>query len=156
MSDTIRGTSESSGSEMESSGSSACFLAGGWCGVGDAGRFFRVGTVVSGGKRPRSTDMAIALGMDSQDLPFGAIHFLFFRFYVRNASIMERGEVLLDMPVDVNCSIRYCCVISMHSCTTPLRCAKVNFKLTRSNLTVHVSGRPFILASLSALASSAS
>jgi hypothetical protein len=39
-----------------------------------------LGIGVSGGNKPKSTDIAIALGMESQLFPVGEIHFLRCRF----------------------------------------------------------------------------
>ena len=63
-------------------GDLAVFLAGGAvAGSAVAGRFLlATGISVSGGSMPISTEMAIALGIESQDLPLGAIHFRRRRF----------------------------------------------------------------------------
>lgn len=64
----------------------ALFFAGGADGgSAPADRFLlATGISVSGGRRPISTDIAIAFGMESQDLPLGAIHFRRRRFCKRD------------------------------------------------------------------------
>ena len=73
------------------------------------------GISVSGGKSPISTDIAIALGMESHDLPLGAIHFRRRRFCT---SDNEKNQTLRDTSGQTN-----------------------ETKLT-SSLTVHPGGNP--------------
>jgi len=50
--------------------------------------FLPDGITVSGGSKPRSTEMAIALGMESHDLPLlGAVHLRLLRFCITYTNV---------------------------------------------------------------------
>lgn len=84
------------------------------------------GMGVSGGSMPSSIDIPIAFGMESQLLPFGAIHFRRRRFCGGN-EFGEKKHVVVEA-----------------------RGARNQKRLT-SNFTVHPSGNPLALASCRAL-----
>jgi len=86
------------------------------------------GISVSGGSNPISTEIAIALGIESQDLPLGAIHFRRRRFcFVKKMRKLNYFVQLFR---------------------------KTTHRQLTSNLTVHPWGSPLACASFIALAAS--